>query len=108
MGLSKEMSFKGNGLRQEAKRLAEEAKQLDPDIQKIFWFPHQHEVRLIEIDENTVASGTGAVEPFYFDSTDSDPIPSGVAVIRPEEFGKLKMPEGWGEWSDGEEIQIQE
>lgn len=73
---------------------------------KIYWFPHDDEVRLIEIDENTVASGTDRVEPFYFDSTATDPVPSGVAIIRPDEYGKLDMPEGWGDWDDGQELEI--
>jgi len=90
----------------EARRLALEATEYDPDIRKIYWFPHEEEVHLIEIDENTVASGTGHVEPFYFDSTATEPVPSGIAIIRPDEYGKLHMPEGWGDWDDGEELEI--
>jgi hypothetical protein len=89
-----------------AKKLALEAKEADPNIIKIYWFPHDEEVHLIEVDENTVAAGCDHVEPFYFEATASDPLPSGIAVIRPGDYRKLTMPEGWGKWEDGEEIEI--
>lgn len=91
---------------EEAQRLALEAKQSDPSITKVYWFPHEEEVHLIEVDENTVESGSGRVEPFYFDPTESDPVPSGVAVIRPDEYRKLILPDEWGNWDDGQELEV--
>ncbi len=89
-----------------AKKLAADSRELDPHVVKVLWFPDDREVRLIELDENTMESFSGCVEPFYFDSTADIPVPSGVAVIRPDEYGKLTMPEGWGSWEDGRELEI--
>jgi len=89
---------------EQAKKLASEARETDPNITKIYWFPHDQEVRLIEADENTIKSLTGHVEPFYFDSTAEIPVPSGIAIIRPDEVGKLEMPKGWGDWENGKEL----
>lgn len=89
---------------EQAKKLALEARETDPNITKIYWFPHDQEVRLIEIDENTIESLTGQVEPFYFDSTAEIPVPSGIAIVRPDEVGELKMPRGWGDWNNGQEL----
>lgn len=89
---------------EQAKKLALEARETDPNITKIYWFPNEQEVRLIETDENTIKSLTGHVEPFYFDSTSEIPVPSGIAIIRPDEVGMLEMPEGWGDWKNGQEL----
>ncbi|MFH0821201.1 MAG: hypothetical protein V2B18_00490 [Pseudomonadota bacterium] len=89
---------------EQAKKLALEARETDPSITKIYWFPHDQEVRLIEADENTIKSLTGRVEPFYFDSTAEIPVPSGIAIIRLDEVGELEMPRGWGDWKNGQEL----
>jgi hypothetical protein len=93
-----------------AKMLAIESKKSEPDIAKIYWFPDDSEVRLIEIDEKTVTSLSGRVQAFYFDAAPEDNInaPSGIAIIRPDEFGKLTLPEGWGDWKDGEELDVRQ
>ncbi len=89
-----------------ARQLAAESRELDPHVVKVIWFPHDYEVRLIELDENTMESFSRCVEPFYFDATAEVPVPSGVAVIRPDEYGKLTMPDDWGTWADGQELEI--
>jgi hypothetical protein len=85
---------------EQAKKLANEARNLDSNITEVYWFPDEQEVRLIEINENTIKSLTGRIEPFYFDSTAEIPAPSGVAVIQPSEVGKLKLPKDWGNWKN--------
>jgi hypothetical protein len=94
-------------VQEEARRLASEAKESDSSISSIYWFPHDEEVHLIMIDSNLVPSGAGHVEPFYFDSTATDPVPSGIAIIGPEEYRNLRMPRGWGDWDDGQEIKLE-
>ncbi|MFH1113181.1 MAG: hypothetical protein V1792_04610 [Pseudomonadota bacterium] len=108
--ISAAMGLTGNidRILEQAKKIALEAKETDSNISKIYWFPHEEEVRLIEIDENTVESLCGCVEPFYFDSTAEVPVPSGIAIIRADEFGKLEMPNGWGDWKDGQELVVGE
>jgi hypothetical protein len=90
---------------EEARRLALEAKKTDPNIAKIYWFPDDEEVHLIMIDKNAVSSGAERVEPFYFDSTTTDPMPAGIAIIGPDEYRKLILPPGWVDWDNGKEIE---
>ena len=42
------------------------------------------------------------IAPFYFGASPADGLTnrSAVAIIRPEEVGKLRLPEGWGTWAD--------
>ena len=51
-------------------------------------------------------SDDGLLHPFYFRASPQDGLeaPSSVTLIRPEEFGKLKLPKGWGDWKDAIEI----
>jgi len=93
-------------IEKQARLLAEENRKAEPDITKVFWFPHDSEVRLIELTEQVPAAAEGEVLPFYFRAAPQYelPLPSGVAMIRPGEFGKLKLPTGWGEWSDAVEL----
>jgi len=96
-------------IRRQALLLARENKKAEPRIQAIYWVPSTEEVRLIEVESETVRCLSGTVEPFYFDPAPSDglPAPSGIAVIRPDEFGKLDLPEGWGNWEDAEPLEIE-
>jgi hypothetical protein len=97
-------------IREQAKILAIQSIKSEPDIEKIYWFPDDSEVRLIEIDEKTVNSLSGRVQVFYFDPAPEENItvPSGIGIIRPDEFGKLDLPEDWGDWQDGEELDIRQ
>ncbi|MFH0825100.1 MAG: hypothetical protein V2B18_20300 [Pseudomonadota bacterium] len=98
-----------NVVRGQAVKLAAESKVSVPTVKTILWFPDDDEVRLIEVDENTVTTVSGQVEPFYFDASPADdlPVPSGIAIIRPEERGRLTMPTGWGNWEDGQELDVE-
>jgi hypothetical protein len=84
----------------QAKYLADENRKAEPDIETVYWFPDEEEVRLIELTPIIPISGDGWVHPFYFQPSPPDdlPAPSGIAMIRPEEFGRLKLPEDWGGW----------
>ncbi len=87
-----------------AKALAEENKKAEPTISKVFWFPDDEEVRLVEVDEQTCQSDV--VTPFHFGPNEAQglPVPSGIALIRPEEVRKIDLPVDWGSWDDAEEI----
>ncbi|MBN1554868.1 MAG: hypothetical protein JXA11_08985 [Phycisphaerae bacterium] len=84
--------------------LARENKGVEPNIQEIYWFPDEHEIRLVESD--ACMPDSTSVTPIYSDPIESDnpdeciPLPSGIAVIRPEEVGKVSLPEGWGSWDN--------
>ena len=45
-----------------------------------------------------------SLPPVVVQWTDNLPAPSAIAMIRPDEFGKLKLPAGWGNWSDAVEL----
>lgn len=93
-------------IEQQARLLAEDNRRAEPDITRIFWFPDDSEVRLIELTQQIPASAEGRVLPFYFRPAPKYglPAPSATAMIRPDEFGKLKLPDTWGEWSDAVEL----
>lgn len=96
-------------IREQAKILAIESKKSEPNIAKVYWFPHDSEVHLIQLDDKAVTTLSGEVEPFYFDPSPEDNItvPSGIAIIRSDEYGKLTLPKGWGDWKDGQELEIE-
>jgi hypothetical protein len=85
--------------------LADEARKTDPDITKIFWFPADDEVRLVEVATDMQPT-IGRIAPFYFPPSLPDKLPalSGVAVIRAGEEFRIPLPAGWGEWSDAREL----
>ena len=91
-------------IREHARKLAEANAEAEPSISDAYWFPAEDEIRLIEIDRETATSD--CVMPFYFgeDPEGEIPVPSGIAIIRPEEKDTLSPPEGWGTWDDAERI----
>jgi len=85
--------------------MAKANKKEEPSISRIFWFPHGEELRLVEVDEICMASDV--VEAFHFGPNPAGgvPVPSALALIRPEEVPQqLKLPDDWGTWDDAEEI----
>jgi hypothetical protein len=95
-------------IREQARLLAMDSKRSDPHVVRVYWFPHEKEVHIIEINDNATSSGT-SVAPFYFGPAPDEglTVPSGIAIIKPEEFRKPDLPSGWGAWDDGEELEIQ-
>ena len=91
-------------IRRQALTLAEANAEAEPTISDIYWFPNDEEIRLIEVDEQTPTSDF--VTPFFFNTDPAGGIllPSGIAIIRPEEKDRLTLPEGWGTWDDAERI----
>lgn len=89
-------------IEQQARLLAADNRQAEPDITGVFWFPDEREVRLVELTDQVPANGDGEVRPFYFQPSPNDglPLPSGIAMIRPDEFGRLRLPADWGNWED--------
>lgn len=89
-------------IERQARLLAEENLRADPGIFGVLWFPDEHEVRILELDETVPACLDGQVHAFYFRPSPPDdlPSPSAVALIRPEERGKVELPPDWGRWED--------
>ncbi len=88
-----------------ALEIVRENREADPDIQEVYLFPAQDEIRLIYVDPNTMPHrGDSAIAPFYFgrDLQSGLPYRSAIALIRPEERASLFPPENWGTWDDAE------
>ena len=85
---------------EQAKHLALENKKADTDISEVYWFPHESEVRLVELQSSIPLNDEGEIHPFYFQAAPKRDLRwvTAIALIRPEEFKKLKLPETWGEW----------
>ena len=92
--------------REMAKYLAEENRKDDPSVKRVVWFPDPSIVRLLVLSEDSPASDDGKVYAFYFRPSPKHnlPLPSGVAIIRPSEFGSLKLPEEWGSWDKAQDV----
>jgi hypothetical protein len=93
-------------IEKQARLLAEDNRRAEPDIAKIFWFPDDGEVRLVELTEQVPSSEDTELHPFYFRAAPKDnlPAPSAIAMIRAEEFSHLKLPASWGRWEDAVEL----
>jgi hypothetical protein len=93
-------------IEQQAKLLAADNRKAEPDITRVFWFPDDTEVRLVELTDQVPASSDSELHPFYFrpSPTDNLPAPSSIAMIRSDEFGKLNLPAPWGDWTDAVEL----
>lgn len=89
-------------IEKQAKLLASDNRKAEPGIERIYWFPHEREVRLVETMAALPISDERRLRPYHFRANpDADlPAPSGVAMIRPEEFGKIELPPDWGNWDD--------
>ena len=93
-----------------ARRLAKWHAEAEPNIREILLFPDEKgdEVRLVEIDP-TAMPKKDALNPFYFAPEPPDtPMWLALALIVPEEKGKLQLPEGWGTWDNAETIWARE
>jgi hypothetical protein len=94
----------------QARYLAADNYGVSPDIQRVYWFPDDDEVRLVEVTPQIPVSAEGEVRPFYFAPSPQDNLPSrsAMAMIQPEEFGKLRLPDGWGDWNSAVLIEADE
>ena len=94
-------------IKREAFTLALANVEAEPAIERVYLFPSNEQVRLIEIDSTTSPTKNGnVVAPFYFgrDLESGLPFPSAIALIRPEEYDTHRPPAEWGDWSDAEII----
>ena len=89
-------------IKKQAILLVEENRIADSSISDAYWFPNEDEVRLVEVDSSVPISSDGQVHPYYFRPSPEDelPAPSGIAMIRQEEYRTTQLPEEWGTWDD--------
>jgi len=93
-------------VKQQAIYLARENRASDPSIRRIYWFPNEAEVRLVEVSEDLLSEFEDAIQPFYFRPSPQDnlPYPSGVALIAPGEERRAELPVEWGTWDNATEL----
>ena len=94
-------------VRAAALEIVRENREADPDIQEVYLFPDEEEIRLVYVDPGTMPHrGDNSIAPFYFgrDLQSGLPYRSAIALIRPEERAALLPPEDWGTWADAEVI----
>jgi hypothetical protein len=93
-------------VKHKATLLAKAHKKVEPDLQESWWFPSETEIRLVEVEPGTFKNDF--VAPFFFDTAPEKGIrvPSGIAIIRPDEVQTLPLPAGWCEWSDAQRLEV--
>jgi hypothetical protein len=99
-----------NSIKDQAILLAMENRRAERGIEEIYWFPDDEEVRLVCVAESAGLSLSGDLEPFYFDASPEDDLPSrsAIALIRKSEFGNLNLPDGWRLWNDAVKLDTAE
>jgi hypothetical protein len=95
-----------NVIENQARFLAKENRQAEPEIIKVYWFPDDKEVRLVEVHPHVAKSADGSVHPFFFRPSPADNLPAstGVAMINPIDYGTATLPPEWGTWGDAVEL----
>ena len=92
-------------IRAVARQIVADGLEAEPAIRAAYLFPSSEQIRLVYLDPTTSPSrDEGAIRPFYFGANTAGgrPYPLAVALILPEEEGRLQPPEGWGTWGDAE------
>src|SRR5438045_985798 len=74
------------------------------DTVAVYWFPDDSEIRLVAVSSDVPPEDEedGELVVLYWRAMDTPGmrLPSGISAVRPQSFGKLKLPEGWGKWKD--------
>lgn len=94
---------------QEAKILAEENRKGDSSVQRVYWFPNRNgedEIHLVLVSEQSPSDDDNLLHPFYFGAIPEQGVSrsSAVAIVRPDEVRKLKLPAGWVNWNEAKEV----
>lgn len=88
-------------IEQAARELARANALSEDSMVRIYWFPHEKEVRLVEVLEQTPPTHGGTVLPYFFGPSSDYPFDLGIALVRPEEEQRDRLPAEWGTWTDG-------
>lgn len=89
-------------MREAAERLAQWNADSEESVVRIWWFPSEEEIRLIEVDDSTLAAPDKRAQPYYFPARLPEvPYPCGIALVRPEEEQNIALPAAWNaSWND--------
>ncbi len=80
--------------------LARASRKVDRSIKHVLWFPSKKQIRLVEITGDIPSNADGHVHAYHFpaDPEKELDLPMAIALIRPEEKGRLRLPSTWGSW----------
>ena len=84
-----------NEMRELAIKLAKSNVEAEPEVERVLWFYNKDELRLVEVLSDTVESDR--VMAFRFGPDVDSPVPTAIALVRPEEVKKIPLPDGWGD-----------
>lgn len=89
-------------LREAAESLAKANLASEPTLDRIYLFPSEDEIRLVEVDRTAQPLGSDEIAPYYFSAAPASGLiyPSAIALIRPEDQENASPPAGWGDWKD--------
>jgi hypothetical protein len=91
-----------------AREIAEDHAESEPGIVRVYWFPADEEIRIVEIDESLPskmeADAPGKMTPFYFQRNGAMRNPLVLELISPDDENKIGVPAGWGDWKDAKVI----
>lgn len=88
-----------------AKKIADESAESELSISKIYWFENPQQIRLVNVDAETIKSSDETIHPFYFNANQDVPFPSGIALVHPDEVKKKALPREWkADWADAKLI----
>jgi hypothetical protein len=86
----------------EAKRLAKENSQENPNLLKVYWFPdpQNKSLNILNVEDGYFSSpATETIDVFVFaNPVGSDVIPLSMGTIPPELDHKPILPRNWVEW----------
>ena len=97
-------------IREAAENLILANLEAEPAIIKAYLFPSDQEIRLVYVDPTTSPlRNDERVAPFYFRASKLAVSPSAsyitaIALVLPEEEGRVQLPEEWGDWIDGDVV----
>ena len=66
-------------IKKQAIRLAKDNRDSDDQIKRVYWFPHNTEVRLVELHEGVPPSGETTASPYYFKPSPQHDLPRPLA-----------------------------
>lgn len=89
-------------IEQLARKLAKANREAEPEIEQVYWFPSESEVRLVEVQRTLPKVKEKRLQPFYFRPAPDQGLPAwmAIALIHPDEYRDLELPNGWGSWDD--------
>lgn len=83
---------------EEIRSLALENAGTYPEFTALHYWPHDDEFRMVYVDPHAMETRDGRVHLSAFGAGPGQPYDLVVGVVRPEEIGRLSLPDDFGGW----------